>query len=666
LVKLEAAYTAILGNPCRAHSYNAALLKRVILSDDPKARAVEARLLHRWAKHSRRSKDGKRYSERPTVLVKRTRAERPDWSAVRAAVWPYERTDAINYYRSQMTEADRRLKEVRDNFHQLEASPVAFVTMKRPVNAYILAQLNVYAAPNTCKIRMAPEARSIVWKSVGAPYSKKILRYILGLLMSFALLCLWCVPVVLISTLISLQFLVTRFPTLASVVQTNKFVRSLLNYTLPSLILTIFMTILPRLLWMFVLVGGDRAYGIADKNMLIRHFYFLVVYMVFIVGMSGTVWSSIYEIFTEFGEFWSRLVGSLPQLSTWFCVYVMLYGAGYQVMKLLHLKSVCRFLWHQANARTPRQYMKAISPVFIDWGTIAPYPMLFFFIGLLYSHLQPLLLAMCILYFSVGLFVMKYMCTYAWYFRQQAAASFWPVIIRRWVFCILLYQVLTTAIFASNDNHWFAAPMAVLMLFTLYYFLVRCRYIRQLSDSVPLQLLREAERRRKVTLAKEQREFEENERKAERDLAINGRDSSGTGGISVGWADLNDRRMSTNSDESASTAMRVPALSVLTQPNSIASRLTSGEGDADANIDDDNDIDGDNEKIERDGSASPQFMRAREATVPLVPPGMGNGGGGIGDIGDVNGSANSNAAEGDALITQRKHPKRTKKWYQLT
>ncbi|KAJ1934529.1 hypothetical protein EC988_008782, partial [Linderina pennispora] len=200
LMKLEAAYTAILGNPCRARTYNPALLKRVILSTDPRARVVEARLLHRWAKHGKGSRKQqqqgpKRYAERPTVLVKRTRAEQPSWSALRAKLWPYERTDAINYYRSEMTKADQRLKEVRDSFHTLEASPVAFVTMRQPVNAYVLAQLNVYAAPSTCKIKMAPEARSIVWKSVGAPYSKKLLRFILGLIMSFALLCLWCVPV---------------------------------------------------------------------------------------------------------------------------------------------------------------------------------------------------------------------------------------------------------------------------------------------------------------------------------------------------------------------------------------------------------------------------------------------------------------------------------------
>ncbi|PIA14380.1 DUF221-domain-containing protein [Coemansia reversa NRRL 1564] len=495
LRKLEASFVHMLGNPCRARSYDPELLKRVVLTDSPEARELEAKLLRRWA---RRTKLRKPVGRPQMTMMDRSGGR---WW------WPFVRVDCIDHWREELTRADARLQSARDGFGNGEGGTAAFVTMQQPADAYVIAQLSVHARPDTCKIRMAPEARSIAWKSIGKPYSSKMLRYVLGLIMTVALLLLWCVPVVLISTLISLRFLVTRSPGLADVVRDSQFVRSLLSYTLPSLILTIFMTILPRLLWMFVLTGGDRAFGIADKNMFIRHLYFLVIYIVIIFGMSGSVWSAIYSIFTDFGGFWSQLVNALPGMATWYCVYVMLYGVGYQVLKLLHLKSVCRFLFHQAMAHTPRDYMKAISPVFIDWGTFQPYTVLFFFVGILYSHLQPLLLPMTMLYYIVGLLVMKYMCVYAWYFRQENAGVLWPVIIRRMVVCVLLYQALTTAIFAGDDNHWFVAPMIVLMLFTWYYFWVRCKYLKRLAESVPLQMLREAERRRKLALLRERKEI---------------------------------------------------------------------------------------------------------------------------------------------------------------
>ncbi|KAJ2369041.1 hypothetical protein H4S01_001246 [Coemansia sp. RSA 2610] len=212
--------------------------------------------------------------------------------------------------------------------------------------------------------------------------------------------------------------------------------------------------------------------------------------------MSGSVWASVYSLFTDPGGFWAQLVQALPQMATWYCVYVMLYGAGYQVMKLLHLKSVCRFLFHQARARTPRDYMKAISPVYIDWGTFQPYTVLFFFVGILYAHLQPLLLPMCLLYFLVGMLVMRYMCIYAWYFRQETAGAIWPVVFRRMAACVMAYQALTTAVFAGERNRWFVAPMLVLLLFSWFYFWVRCPALRQLAIAPPLQLIREADRRR--------------------------------------------------------------------------------------------------------------------------------------------------------------------------
>lgn len=487
LGKLEGAYTAILGNPCKAPTYDPVLLRRVVLTDGSGARTLERQLLHMWARHhTGDSKTRLRgLVSRPTVLV--------NW----------HRADAIDHWREQLAKADKRLADARRSQEGSAGGTAAFVTMQQPGAAMVACQASLYAKPSTCKFSMAPEARAVVWRSIGRPYSKKMIRHVVGLLMTFALLLLWCVPVVLISTLISLRFLVTQVASLQDVVKNSKFVRSLLGYTLPSLILTIFMTVLPRLLWVFVLVGGDRAYSIADKNMFIRHFYFLVIFVVVIFGLSGSVWSSVYDLFTDFGSFWRHLVEALPQMATWYCVYVMLYGAGYQVMKLLHLKSVCRYLFHQAMAKTPREYMKAISPVFIDWGTFQPYTLLFFFIGILYAHLQPLLLPMCTLYFAVGLFVMKYMCVYAWYFRQQNAGSLWPIIIRRMTVCVLGYQVLVTAIFASNENHWFVAPMAILVLFSWYYFWVRCKTLKRMAEYVPLQLLREAERRRLQILEQE-------------------------------------------------------------------------------------------------------------------------------------------------------------------
>ncbi|KAJ2448166.1 hypothetical protein EV183_005570, partial [Coemansia sp. RSA 2336] len=506
LQKLEHAFADVLGNPCRARTYDPELLKRVVLTDSPEARELERRLVRRWARSrgrsSKSSEDGKRRpAGRPRTTVFRGLRD----PATGRWQWPLQRVDAIDHWRDALFAADRQLQQARETFDRGEGGTTAFVTMASAVDAQTISQLHVHARPDTCKIRMAPEARAIVWKSIGRPYSSKVLRYLMGVLMTIALLLLWCVPVILISTLISLRFLVTRSPGLAEAVKNSQFLRSLLSYTLPSLILTIFLTILPRLLWSFVLAGGDRAYSIADKNMQIRHLYFLVIYIVVIFGMSGPVWANVYDLFTDFGGFWSQLVNALPQMATWYCVYVMLYGAGYQVLKLLHLKSVCRYLFLQAKAHTPRDYMKAISPVFIDWGTFQPYTVLFFFIGILYAHLQPLLLPMCLLYFLVGTFVMRYMCIYSWYFRQQTAGLIWPVIFRRMVLCILAYQALTTAVFSGDDNRWFIAPMLVLMLFTWYYFWVRCPALKRLGDSLPLQLLREAERRRHVMLMNEQK-----------------------------------------------------------------------------------------------------------------------------------------------------------------
>ncbi|KAJ1803555.1 hypothetical protein LPJ75_005845, partial [Coemansia sp. RSA 2598] len=198
LQMLETAYAQLLGNPCRARSYDPVLLRRLALTDTPEARALEARLLRRWARRRKVGSSGPTQSAagpagdargkpapRPRTLVRVTGADVPAaWSPLRQRLWPFALVDAIDHWRQRLFAADRQLHAAREQFFASEAGTVAFVTMRRPVDAYVLSQLSVHSRPDACKIRMAPEARSIVWGNAGKPYSKKMLRYIMGLLMT--------------------------------------------------------------------------------------------------------------------------------------------------------------------------------------------------------------------------------------------------------------------------------------------------------------------------------------------------------------------------------------------------------------------------------------------------------------------------------------------------
>ncbi|KAJ1917962.1 hypothetical protein H4219_002903 [Mycoemilia scoparia] len=396
-------------------------------------------------------------------------------------------------------EADINVTRYRLNPEKRGMSHVAFVTLKRSVDAHIVASIQLHSQPNMMVVRLAEEPRAIVWQNIWRSTSVKWIRGFAEVLMTIALMLFWMVPVVFLSTLISLKFLGHYFPNLLEFTNHNRFIRSLLSYTLPSLILTIFLTILPKIQRGFVIFAGARTLVDVDRHVLHRNFIFLVVNIILIFSMSGTIFSSVANLFESPGEVGERLVSALPNVATWFTVYTMLYGAGYQVLKLLQLKGVCRWIWFRWLARSPRDFSELMRPIYLDWGALYPWPMLFFWICITYSCLSPIILLMGIIYFMVGLFIQKYLILYSWYNRYESAGLHWRTVLVWLVIGVIFFQLVMLGFFAVSTSKYYTAPLIFPVLFTLIYLIYRVPKLRNLMYTVPVQLTREVEyHRRKI------------------------------------------------------------------------------------------------------------------------------------------------------------------------
>ncbi|KAJ1674680.1 hypothetical protein EV182_002784, partial [Spiromyces aspiralis] len=393
-------------------------------------------------------------------------------------------------------ESDITIQRYRLNPEKRGPSHVAFVTMKRSVDAHIAASIQIHSQPNMMHVALAEEPRAIVWKNIWRSSSVRWIRQTTELILTFLLMVLWVVPVILISTLISLKFLIHVFPSLEDFAETHHVARSLLGYTLPSLILTIFLTILPKILRGFVVFGSARTLVSVDIQVLHRHFVFLVIYVILIFSMSGTVFSTIADLFEAPGNIAQRLITSVPNVASWFTVYTMLYGAGYQVLKLLQLKGVCRWIWHRWWAKTPRDFSDLMAPIYVDWGALYPWPMLFYWICMTYSCISPLILFMGLIYFLVGLFIQKYLLLYSWHNRYESAGRHWPSVLVWLVIGVIFFQLIMLGFFTIGNSKYYSPPLVFPPVFTLLYLIYRIPSLRKLMYTVPIQLLREVEYRR--------------------------------------------------------------------------------------------------------------------------------------------------------------------------
>ncbi|KAJ2403275.1 hypothetical protein GGI23_000067 [Coemansia sp. RSA 2559] len=450
LGKLEHAYARLLGNPCKHPDYDPDRLR--LLALDPDARDEERALLDRWAAGS----------SRPTAWV---------WQA--PMTW--RRVDAIDHWRDKLLEADRGLRRLRQTVQHSDAtaahgpSTTAFVTFEDATTAHMATQLSCYPNPGHMKARLAPEPRGVYWPNVWHSRRRKWLGFGAKWTCIVVVWAFWSVPVILMSSLLTPASLGRVFPSLADS-QRHGLLRSFLSATVPSVFLLLFLNTLPWLLKQVHFATGERTKPAIDYSVLTKMWAFLVFNIVLVFGFSGTFWTMLLNVVNRPGTPMQSLAANIPRVGTFFAGYILVLGVGYQPFKLLQLRPV---VWHIARrwlCSTPRDYARLVAPVYIDWYSVYPYPLLVFTIAMVYSSFSPPVVLGAVVYYAIGYPVMKYLLLYVYFRPFESAGMAWPKVCRRMILSVILYQVVMLAFVVVKGGGWYTFSMVPLILTYLWFF----------------------------------------------------------------------------------------------------------------------------------------------------------------------------------------------------
>eukprot|EP00833_Pecoramyces_ruminatium_P012441 jgi/Orpsp1_1/1186473/evm.model.d7180000050857.1 len=160
--------------------------------------------------------------------------------------------DELEYCISEFLEWDYKVRKLKDNPFESTPTPVAFVTFKSPISAFIGAQCIVNQQPFKCQTRLAPEPRDIYWKNISDtlahPYVKLLRAVFITVAMVFLIL-LWTIPVAFISSLISVDTIYKYFPAIGSFVDSlGDTVSNTAKNIVPITVLSIWLSFLPDIL----------------------------------------------------------------------------------------------------------------------------------------------------------------------------------------------------------------------------------------------------------------------------------------------------------------------------------------------------------------------------------------------------------------------------------
>ncbi|GMF55526.1 unnamed protein product [[Candida] boidinii] len=184
--------------------------------------------------------------------------------------------------------------------------------------------------------------------------------------------------------------------------------------------------------------------------------------------MAGTA-SNYWGYLSDSKRLALQLATSLRNLSSFYVDTIILQGFGMMPFKLLLFGQLIRFPYFKASCKTPRHYRDLYKPPLFNFGLQLPHPLLILIITLLYSVMSTKILSAGLAYFIIGYFVFKYQLLYSCNHPQHSTGKVWPIIFRRVVMGLLIFQLTVAGSLTLQNAYILAIALTPLPIFTIFF-----------------------------------------------------------------------------------------------------------------------------------------------------------------------------------------------------
>lgn len=319
---------------------------------------------------------------------------------------------------------------------------------------------------------IAPSALDISWDSLALSKNQRDARMLLVSLIVFSLVAFYVIPITFVSSLTSLERLTTTFSFLEPILHVNVALKAFLEGFLPTIALTIFMAILPKLLHVLSclesheLSNSGFQIGVFEKAF---YFQFFNVFLASIVA--GSLISVLDEIIRSPGKTIDLLSESLPEYSTFFMSYLMLNTLSGFPMELLSLgKVIGGTLKLRVLATTPSEIAAVKSPEPLELGWHLSYDILVPILGFTYAAISPLILIFVVLYFSVAWTCTAFQLIYVREVHFDGGGLFFPKLHSRLLLGLSVAQLTMVGYFGLKDCPVMASFTIPLVILTYQFY----------------------------------------------------------------------------------------------------------------------------------------------------------------------------------------------------
>ncbi|KAI1185801.1 hypothetical protein F5B17DRAFT_15868 [Nemania serpens] len=399
-----------------------------------------------------------------------------------------QKIDAIDYLTQRIRELEIEIKEVRSSLDKRNTFSYGFASYDDISEAHAIAYTLRNKKPLGATVVLAPKPNDIIWDNMPlGPATRSWRRFVINLWI-LLLTFLWVAPNALIAIFVAnLSNLGLVWDGFQKQLSTNTVFWAIVQGVASPAVTSLIYLVLPIIFRRLSMRAGDRTKTSRDRHVVAKLYAFFIFNNLIVFSLFNTVWSFVLTVIdtTTHGsdvgnailnsKFFDTLFISLCNISSFWVTWLLQrnLGAAIDLAQLWPL--IYSFFMRRLSSPTPREMIELTAPPTFDYASYYNYFLFYSTVALCFGGLQPLVLPAAALYFSVDVWLKKYLLLYIFVTKNESGGMYWRVIFNRLVFgTILANLVIFLAVFVRGDGQHIQAYATVPLPFIMIIFKIYC------------------------------------------------------------------------------------------------------------------------------------------------------------------------------------------------
>ncbi|XP_030547859.1 CSC1-like protein HYP1 isoform X2 [Rhodamnia argentea] len=371
--------------------------------------------------------------------------------------------DLADHYEKKLDDLEQQVRMEQSLLAGQEV-PAAFVSFKSRFGAATALHIQQRINPTEWVTEQAPEPQDIHWPFFSASFLRRWICNLAVVAACIAITILFLIPVVIVQGLTNLDQLGTWFPFLEGLLEIT-FVSEVITGYLPSLILQLFLSLIPPVMVVLSSVQGYVAFSQIQKSACIKVLLFTIWNIFFANVLSG---SALYRVnvFLEPTKIPAVLAEAVPAQASFFIAYVVTSGWTSVSSELFRLLPLIFHFLAKVFAKKDAEEFKVPQ---IPYHSEIPKIIFFGVLGITYLILAPLILPFLLIYYCMGYIVYRNQLLNVYVSKYETSGKFWPIVHSSTIFSLVLMHIIAIGIFGLKSLPLASGLMVPLPVLTLLF-----------------------------------------------------------------------------------------------------------------------------------------------------------------------------------------------------